>query len=125
VGGRFPAALKRGAAALDDLLGSTDWLSSLPATGIKIDGSFIRDSLTNARSASSVQGIVQRAKHFRLESGAEFGESAGAAQRRRRLGVDDGQGDIFAKPIPLKQVLGSVEQAQLSPLPEVMPLRWR
>src|SRR5689334_2022828 len=60
--------------ALDDFgVGANTfaYLNGLPATRIKIDGSFVRDMLTNKRSAAMVQSLVTLAKEFGMETVGE------------------------------------------------------
>ncbi len=94
--------------ALDDFgtgSNSLTYLKALPITRVKIDGSFVRDILTNPRSQATVRGIVELAKGMALDTVAEYVESEAIAERMRELGVDYGQGYVFGKPQPLEAVL--------------------
>jgi EAL domain-containing protein (putative c-di-GMP-specific phosphodiesterase class I) len=108
--------------ALDDFgtgANSLTYLRNLPVTRIKIDGSFIRDLLTNARSAATVKGILQLASDFRLDIVAEYIESEKVATHLQKLGVQRGQGYLFGKPEPLElalQKLAEEEEAGLRQL---------
>ncbi|HXC60832.1 MAG TPA: bifunctional diguanylate cyclase/phosphodiesterase [Steroidobacteraceae bacterium] len=108
--------------AIDDFgtgANSLAYLRSLPVTRIKIDGSFVRDILTNKRSEAAVKGIMQLAKEFQLDSVAEYIESEAVALRMGTLGVQRGQGYLFGKPEPLElalEKLGEEERAGLSKL---------
>ena len=77
----------------------------MPITRVKIDGSFVRDILTNPRSQATVRGIVELARGMSLETVAEYVESEAIAERMRELGVDYGQGYVFGKPQPLEALL--------------------
>ncbi|MET0281601.1 MAG: bifunctional diguanylate cyclase/phosphodiesterase [Steroidobacteraceae bacterium] len=108
--------------ALDDFgtgANSLAYLRNLPVTRIKIDGSFIRDLLTSARSAATVNGILQLAKEFGLDIVAEYIENETVAARLEALGVQHGQGYLFGKPVPLElalQKLAEEEEAGLRQL---------
>lgn len=94
--------------ALDDFgtgNNSLSYLKSLQLSHIKIDGSFVRDILTNSRSQSTVRGMVELAREFRIGTVAEYVENAGIAEYLRRLGVEYAQGYAFGKPEPLDALL--------------------
>jgi len=95
------------------------YLRSLPVTRIKIDGSFVRDVLTNKRSEAGIKGIMELARSFQLDTVAEYVENEAIAARMRVLGVKRGQGDAFGKPEPVElalEKLGQEEQAGLKEL---------
>jgi EAL domain-containing protein (putative c-di-GMP-specific phosphodiesterase class I) len=103
--------------AIDDFgtgANSLAYLRTLPVTRIKIDGSFVRDMLTNSRSESGVKGILQLAREYELDTVAEFVESEAVARRLQSLGIRRGQGYLFGKPEPVElalEKLGEEEQA--------------
>jgi len=103
--------------AIDDFgtgANSLAYLRSLPVTRIKIDGSFVRDLLTNNRSESGMKGIMQLAREYRLDTVAEYVESEAVARRLQMLGVARGQGYLFGKPEPVDlaiEKLGEEERA--------------
>jgi EAL domain-containing protein (putative c-di-GMP-specific phosphodiesterase class I) len=72
---------------------------------VKIDGSFVRDILTDRRSQATVQAIIQLAKGYAIDTVAEFVENHAIAAAVRKLGVDYAQGYAFGKPEPLDEVL--------------------
>ncbi len=72
---------------------------------MKIDGSFIRDILTNPRSEASVRGVVELARRLRLKTVAEYVETEAIAATLRRLGVDYAQGYAFGRAEPLEDIL--------------------
>jgi diguanylate cyclase (GGDEF)-like protein len=112
--------------ALDDFgtgANSLAYLRSLPATRLKIDGSFIRDLMTNARSEAAVRSIAQMAKNFRLETVAEFVESGPVAEKLRRLGIDHGQGYLWGKPEPLAAALEALGRDESAELSDILQLR--
>lgn len=97
--------------ALDDFgtgSNSLTYLNSLPIARVKIDGSFVRDILTNSRSQATVRGIVELARGFAIDTVAEFVENPSIAEMARKLGVDYAQGYAFGRPEPLEQILESL-----------------
>src|SRR5262249_6495995 len=91
--------------ALDDFgtgLSSLAYLRRLPATMLKIDGSFIRDILRDSRSESMVQAIAQLARGMSLTTVAEYVETDEIRNRVAALGVDYGQGFAIGRPLPLE-----------------------
>lgn len=94
--------------ALDDFgtgANTFTYVKSLSLARIKIDGSFVKDILTNRNSAATVRAIVELAKSLSLETVAEYVENDSIAAEVRRLGVDYAQGYAFGKPEPLETVL--------------------
>jgi EAL domain-containing protein (putative c-di-GMP-specific phosphodiesterase class I) len=97
--------------ALDDFgtgANSLSSLNALPFARVKIDGSFVRDILTNPRSEATVRGVVELARGLRLETVAEYVETEAIATTLRRLGVDYAQGYAFGRPEPLDDILRSL-----------------
>jgi diguanylate cyclase (GGDEF)-like protein len=105
--------------ALDDFgtgANSLTYLKNLQIARVKIDGSFIRDILTNRNSAATVRAIVELARGVSMDTVAEYVESKEIAQELRRLGVDYAQGYWLGKPEPLDalmQLLDDTESARL------------
>jgi Amt family ammonium transporter len=100
--------------ALDDFgtgLSSLMHLKELAIHQIKIDGSFIRDLLTNARSEALVRALVLIAEQLQLETVAEFVETEAVAERLRALGVRFGQGYLYGKPQALSAALAELISA--------------
>ncbi len=94
--------------ALDDFgtgSNSLTYLNALPIARVKIDGSFVRDILTNPRSQATVRGIVELARGMSVDTVAEYVESEAIAERVRELGVDYGQGYVLGRPAPLEDIL--------------------
>jgi diguanylate cyclase (GGDEF)-like protein len=99
--------------ALDDFgtgTNSLTYLRDLPITRVKIDGSFVRDILTNGRSEATIRAIMQLVRAFPVDTVAEYVETAAVAQRLKAIGVDYGQGYAFGKPEPLDTVLEGLER---------------
>jgi EAL domain-containing protein (putative c-di-GMP-specific phosphodiesterase class I) len=80
-------------------------LKSLEIARVKIDGSFVRDIVTNTRSQVTVRAIVDLAKGYKIDTVAEFVETKEGADVVRKLGVDYAQGYAFSKPEPLDDIL--------------------
>jgi EAL domain-containing protein (putative c-di-GMP-specific phosphodiesterase class I) len=109
--------------ALDDFgtgANSLVYLRSLPITRIKIDGSFVRDILTNTRSEATVKGILQLAKEFKLDTVAEFIETEGVATKLWRMGAQRGQGYLFGKPLPLELAMEQLAEEEEGALREAL-----
>jgi diguanylate cyclase (GGDEF)-like protein len=94
--------------ALDDFgtgFSSLAYLKALPVSMLKIDGSFVRDVLIDARSQSMVRAIAQLARTMCMETVAEYVETEEIRRRVAALGVDYGQGFCLGKPQPVAEVL--------------------
>ncbi len=87
--------------ALDDFgtgVSSLAYLKDLSVNYLKIDGSFVRDAVTNARSESMIKAIAQLAKVMCMETIAEYVETDVLRARmadlggRLRPGICDGAG---------------------------------
>ena len=94
--------------ALDDFgtgANSLTYLKALQVSRVKIDGSFVRDILSDRSSVATVKAIVELAKGLGIETVAEYVENDPIAQEVRRLGVDYAQGYAFGKPEPLTAIL--------------------
>jgi EAL domain-containing protein (putative c-di-GMP-specific phosphodiesterase class I) len=94
----------------------------MPVTRIKIDGSFVKDILTNPRSENTVRGIVQLARDFKLDCVAEYVESAEILAKVRQLGVPKGQGYLFGKPEPLEAAIRAMEKERASAVSDFLNL---
>ena len=94
--------------ALDDFgtgLSSLSCLRQLPVTMLKIDGSFVREVLKDARAESMVRAIAQLARGMSIITVAEYIETEAISTRIAELGVDYGQGFAIGKPIALAELL--------------------
>jgi diguanylate cyclase (GGDEF)-like protein len=110
--------------ALDDFgsgLSSLSYLRQLSITTLKIDGSFVRDVLKDARSESMVQAIAQLARSMSIVTVAEHVETEELRHRIAALGVDYGQGFAIGRPVPLQEVLAELPLiAAAAPVPVVV-----
>jgi EAL domain-containing protein (putative c-di-GMP-specific phosphodiesterase class I) len=94
--------------ALDDFgtgVSSLAYLKDLSVNYLKIDGSFVRDAIVNARSESMIKAIAQLAKVMCMETIAEYVETDLLRARMADLGVDYGQGFAMGKAQPLEDLL--------------------
>jgi Amt family ammonium transporter len=94
--------------ALDDFgtgVSSLAYLKDLSVNYLKIDGSFVRDAISNARSESMIKAIAQLAKVMCMETIAEYVETDALRVRMADLGVDYGQGFAMGKAQPLEELL--------------------
>jgi diguanylate cyclase (GGDEF)-like protein len=97
--------------ALDDFgtgANSLTYLKALQVNRVKIDGSFVRDILTDRNSKATVKAVVELAKGLGIETVAEYVENEEIAGAVRQLGVDYGQGYAFGRPEPLTELLESL-----------------
>jgi EAL domain-containing protein (putative c-di-GMP-specific phosphodiesterase class I) len=97
--------------ALDDFgtgVSSLAYLKNLDISTIKLDGSYVRDVLTNTRSQALVRAIVQLADAMGITTVAEYVESNGVRDRLATLGIQFGQGFALGRPGPLDDVLAAV-----------------
>jgi EAL domain-containing protein (putative c-di-GMP-specific phosphodiesterase class I) len=109
--------------ALDDFgtgANSLAYLRTLPVTRIKIDGTFVRDLLTDPRSEAAIRGVTQLAQAFRLDTVAEFVENPEQAEKLRQIGVERGQGYLYGKAEPLEQVLAELQGLEEAELRELL-----
>ena len=94
--------------ALDDFgtgVSSLAYLKDLSVDYLKIDGSFVRDALSNTRSESMIKAIAQLAKVMCMATIAEYVETDNLRARMADLGVDYGQGFAMGRAQPLEDLL--------------------
>jgi EAL domain-containing protein (putative c-di-GMP-specific phosphodiesterase class I) len=94
--------------ALDDFgtgVSSLAYLKDLSVNYLKIDGSFVRDAIINARSESMIKAIAQLAKVMCMETIAEYVETDLLRSRMTELGVDYGQGFAMGRAQHLEDLL--------------------
>jgi diguanylate cyclase (GGDEF)-like protein len=97
--------------ALDDFgtgANSLTYLKALQVNRVKIDGSFVRDLMSDRNSQATVRAIVELAKGLGIQTVAEFVENDDILREVRRLGVDYGQGYVFGMAEPLSELLESL-----------------
>lgn len=92
--------------AIDDFsMGSTSvkYLKSSVFDMIKLDGSLIKDILTDERSRGIVKTLVQMADDFHLQILAEFVETEEQKRMLERMGCYLYQGYLYSPAIPLEE----------------------
>jgi diguanylate cyclase (GGDEF)-like protein len=97
--------------ALDDFGTGSNSLTTLNGLGIsrvKIDGSFVKNVVTDRNSHSTVRAIVELAAGLSIDTVAEFVENEEIAAEVRALGVDYAQGYAYGRPRPLKDILSEM-----------------
>jgi diguanylate cyclase (GGDEF)-like protein len=77
---------------------SLSYLKQLPLEALKIDRSFVAGMLANVRDASIVRSTINLAHDLGLRVVAEGVETADALAMIRRLGCDEAQGHLIARP---------------------------
>lgn len=92
--------------ALDDFgsgFSSYSYLKNFPVDSVKIDGSFVKDSLTDPIDMAMVCSMKDVAKAMGMETVAEFVESKDTMIELGKVGVDFAQGYGISKPAPLSE----------------------
>ncbi len=102
----FITSVKRlgASVALDDFgsgLCSFSYLKHLPANYLKIDGSFVRDMLSDPLDDEIVRSIRNISRVVGVRTIAEYVESHDILLRLQELGVDYAQGFVIHKPASL------------------------
>ncbi|MCU1386677.1 MAG: eal and ggdef domain containing protein [Ilumatobacteraceae bacterium] len=87
---------------------SIGYLTNLPIDVLKIDQSFVFDLLTDARSAAVVRCTIDLARQLGLQVVAEGVEDEATLAELHRLGCDDAQGYLIARPMPAEQLGGRI-----------------
>lgn len=92
--------------AIDDFgtgFSSMSYIQKLPLDRLKIDRSFVKDIDTN-KDAFIAQAIVSLGKQLGLITIAEGVERKSQASQMLKLGTDEAQGYLFAKPMPFSDL---------------------
>ena len=100
---------------LDDFgsgLSSFTYLKNLPVDGIKIDGAFVKDMVTNGTDAAMVEAINNIGHVMGLVTVAEYVEDQAIMAKLRELKVDYAQGNWVRPPVPLEECFNLNETGQ-------------
>jgi EAL domain-containing protein (putative c-di-GMP-specific phosphodiesterase class I) len=95
--------------ALDDFgsgVSSFSYLKRLPVDYLKIDGSFVRNILTDSADHAIVAAITQVGRTMGTKTIAECAETEAIVDLLEELGVDYAQGYALGHPMPIE--LGSI-----------------
>tara|TARA_R110001583_G_scaffold7720_3_gene37860 strand:+ start:39454 stop:43026 length:3573 start_codon:yes stop_codon:yes gene_type:complete len=84
---------------------SLSYLKNLPAKQLKIDRSFVRNMLDNADDMAILEGVIGLANAFRRGVIAEGVESIEQGNMLLRLGCEEAQGYLIAKPMPAEEII--------------------
>ncbi|WP_327376164.1 EAL domain-containing protein [Streptomyces sp. NBC_01216] len=94
------------------------YLSRLPVSALKLDGSFVRgfqdEAHPNPADELIVEALVQLAHRLGLTVTAECVETSGQATRLRRIGCDTGQGWLYSRAVAPDRI---AELIGVAPLP--------
>ena len=96
--------------ALDDFgtgMSSFEYLKNLPFNIVKIDGSFVRDMLTDPVDHAMIRYTHEISKLRNQETVAEYVETEADVNELRKIGITYGQGYYLGKPRPLTDWLKS------------------
>ncbi len=98
--------------SLDDFgsgMSSFGYLKNLPVDYLKIDGTFIKNLVSDPIDRAMVAAINNIGHAMGLKTIAEFVESASVLRELNELGVDYVQGYCIAKPEPLETYLANLK----------------
>ncbi|MFI1397673.1 putative bifunctional diguanylate cyclase/phosphodiesterase [Streptomyces sp. NPDC020681] len=88
------------------------YLSRLPVSVLKLDGSFVRgfqdEAHANPADETIVEALVQLAHRLGLTVTAECVETSGQASRLRRIGCDTGQGWLYSRAVAPERIASMI-----------------
>ena len=96
--------------ALDDFgtgLATFEYLKRFPLDYLKIDGSFIRNLVSNPIDEEIVLSTVRVARHLNIRTVAEHVHNQDTLDRLTDIGVDHIQGDWIGRAAPLEQLFSA------------------
>ena len=83
---------------------SLAYLKRFKVDKLKIDRSFVRNLLHSEEDQAIVRAMIQIARSLNLTTIAEGIEDVALADRLRALGCDQGQGYLYARPLPAAEL---------------------
>ncbi len=105
--------------SLDDFgtgLSSFTYLKALPLDYLKIDGSFVKEILTDPIANVMVDSINDVGQAMGLRTIAEYVETAEICEALRAMGITYAQGYHIAKPRPLAEELADLLAGKILPI---------
>ncbi|HEV7665104.1 MAG TPA: EAL domain-containing protein [Chloroflexota bacterium] len=103
--------------AIDDFgtgYSSLSYLKRLPVDTLKIDRTFVNGLGFDTQDTAIVDSVVALARTLQLSVTGEGVETQAQARHLRQLGCERGQGFLFARPLPPKDVERLLDEARSS-----------
>ena len=85
------------------------YLKQLPASQVKIDGSFVKDMITDPIDLALVNAIKDISHSLNKTCVAEFVENKETFDSLREIGVDYAQGYYISRPIPFDNLAEKIK----------------